>query len=64
MGSVGLLADFEFYMAVLGVPSGPIGLAAPLRFKMLASQREKSNIGPCSTDVHDLYVLKTAVMAS
>ena len=37
-GSVGFLLDFEFYKAVLGVPSGPIEFAAPLGFKMLDSQ--------------------------
>ena len=53
MGSIGFLADFEFYMAVLGVPSGPIGLVAALRFKILDSQPEKSNMGPVWTDFHD-----------
>ena len=52
MGSIGFLVDFEFYMAVLGVGRGPIGLVAPLRFKTLDSQPEKSNMGPVSTDVH------------
>ena len=50
---MGFLVDFEFYMAVLGVGMGPIGLGAPLRFKTLDSQPEKSNMGPVSTDVHD-----------
>ena len=54
MGSVGFLFHFEFYMAVFGVKSGPIGLVAPLRFKMLDSQPEMSNMGPVSTDVHDV----------
>ena len=40
-------------MAVLGVPSGPIGLVAALRFKILDSQPEKSNMGPVWTDFHD-----------
>ena len=40
-------------MAVLGVGSGPIGLVAPLRFKMLDSQPEKSIMGPVLTDFHD-----------
>ena len=53
MGSIGFLVDFEFYMAVLGVGMGPIGLVAPLRFKTLDSQSEKSNIGPASINVHD-----------
>ena len=41
-------------MAVLGVPSGPIGLVAALRFKILDSQPDSSNIGPVWTDFHDL----------
>ena len=53
VGSIGFLADFEFYMAVLGVPSGPIGFVAALRFKWLDSQPEKSNMGPVWTDFHD-----------
>ena len=53
MGSVGFLSDFELYMAVLGVPSGPIGFAAPLGFKMLDSQPDSSNMGPVSTDFHE-----------
>ena len=53
MGSFGFLLDFEFYMAVLGFPSGPIGLVAALRFKILDSQPEKSNMGPVWTDFHD-----------
>ena len=40
-------------MAVLGVPSGPIGFVAPLTFKILDSQPEKSNMGPVWTDFHD-----------
>ena len=39
--SIGFLADFGFDMAVLGVPSGPSGLVAPLGFKILDSQPEK-----------------------
>ena len=53
MGSVGFLADFESYMAVLGVRRGPIGFIAPLRFKWLDSQPDSSNMGPVPTDVHD-----------
>ena len=53
VGSVGFLVDFEFYMAVLGVPSGPIGFVAALGFKILDSQPEKSNMGPVWTDFHD-----------
>ena len=53
MGSIGFLADFEFYTAVLGVPSGPIEFAAPLGFKMLDSQPDSKNIGPVPTDFHE-----------
>ena len=53
MGSVGFLVDFEFFMAFLGVLRGPTGLVAPLRFKMLDSQPEKSIMGPVLTDFHD-----------
>ena len=57
MGSIGFLPDFEFYIAVLGVPSGPIGFVAPLRFKIPDSQPDWSkwsNMGPISTDFHDI----------
>ena len=54
MGSVGFLANFEFYMAVLGFGSGRIGLVAPWRFKALDSQPEMSNTAPVPTDFHDL----------
>ena len=50
---MGFLVDFEFYMAVLGVGMCPIGLVAPLRFKTLDSQPEKSNMGPVSIDFHE-----------
>ena len=40
-------------MAVLGVPSGPIGFVAALGFKILDSQPEKSNMGPVWTDFQD-----------
>ena len=53
MGSIGFLVDFEFYMTVLGVGMCPIGLGAPLRFKTLDSQPEKSNMGPVSVHAHD-----------
>ena len=53
MGSIGLLADFEFYMTVLGVPSGPIGFVAALAFKILDSQPDSPNMGPVSNDFHD-----------
>ena len=52
-GSMGFLVDFEFYMAVLGVGICSVGLVAPLGFKRLDSQPEKSNMGPVSTDFHD-----------
>ena len=58
MGSVEFLADFEFYMAVLGFPRGPIGFIAPLSFKWLDSQPEKSNMGPVPTDVHDFLTFQ------
>ena len=53
VGSIGFFADFEFYMAVLGFRRGPIGFIAPLSFKWLDSQPEKSNMGPVATDFHD-----------
>ena len=53
MVSIGFLIDFEFYMAVLGVGRGPIGLVAPLRFKTLESQPDSSNMGPVSIDFPD-----------
>ena len=53
MGSIGFSADFEFCMAVLRVPSGPIGFVAALGFKILDSQPEKSNMGPVQTDIND-----------
>ena len=58
MGSIGFLADFEFYMAVLGVGRGPIGLIALLRFKWLDSQPDSSNTGPVSIDVHDFLLFQ------
>ena len=51
---MGFFLDFEFYMAVLGVGRGPIGLVAPSRFKTLDSQPEKSNMGPVSIKFHGL----------
>ena len=48
------LVDFKFYMGVLGVGMVPIGLGAPLGFKTLDSQPEKSNMGPVSTMFHDV----------
>ena len=58
MGSIYFFADFEFYMPVLGVPSGPIGFVAALGFKILDSQPEKSNMGPVPTDVHDFLTFQ------
>ena len=58
MGSIGFLADFEFYMAVLGVRRVPIGFIAPLSFKWLDSQPEKSNMGPVPTDFHDFLTFQ------
>ena len=42
-------------MAVWGVGIGPIGLVAALRFKMLDSQPDSSNMGPVWIDFHDLF---------
>ena len=50
---MGFLVDFEFYMAVLGVGMCPIGLVAPLGFKTLHSQPEKSILDPVLTNAHD-----------
>ena len=52
LGSVGLLVDFEFSMAVLGVGRASIGLVAPLRFKWLDSHPDSSILGPVPTDFH------------
>ena len=53
MRSNGFLADFNFYMTVLRVGRGPIGLVAALRFKRLDSQPDSSNMSPVQTDFHD-----------
>ena len=58
MGSVGFLPDFEFYMPVLGFRRGPIGFIAPLSFKWLDSQPEKSNMGPVPTDLYDFLTFQ------
>ena len=58
MGSIGFLADFEFHMAILEVRRGPIGLVAPLRFKIIDSQPDSSNMGPVPTDVHDFRLFR------
>ena len=52
--SVRFLVEFEFSMAVWGVGRVPVGLVAPLRFKWLDSQPDSSNIGPVSTDFHEM----------
>ena len=44
------VVDFEFDIAVLGVGRCPIGLIAALRFRMLDSQPDSSNMGPVSID--------------
>ena len=41
-------------MAVFGVRKGPIGFAAPWRFKILDSQPDSLNMGPVPTDVHEI----------
>ena len=53
MGSVDFLVIFEFYMAVSGFWRGSFESIAPLRFKWLDSQPEKSNMGPVQTDFHE-----------
>ena len=58
VGSVRFLPDFEFYMTVLGVGRGPIGLVAALRFKTLDSQPDSSNMGPVPTDFHDFLTFQ------
>ena len=54
MGSTGFSVDFDFYTAVLGVPSGPIAFAAALAFKWLDSQPEKSHMGTFPTDFYEI----------
>ena len=53
VGSIGFLIEFEFSMAVLGVPSGPIGFVATMGFKILDSQPDSSNMGPVWTEFHE-----------
>ena len=57
-GSIGFLSDFDFDVAVLRVGRGPMGLVAPLRFKWLDSQPEKSNMGPVPIDFHDFRLFQ------
>ena len=47
-GFVLVLVDFEFYMVVSVTGNGPIGFAAPWRFKMFDSQPFKLNMCPAS----------------
>ena len=61
MGAVGFLSDFEFYMAVLGVRRYPIGFIAPLSFKWLDSQPEKSNMGPVPFVFSDLLTFQKSL---
>ena len=53
-----ILVDFKSFLVVLEVPSGAISLVAPLRFKTLDSQPEKSNLGPVPTDFHDFLTFQ------
>ena len=46
------------FCKVLGLPSGPIGFVAPLGFKILDSQPEKSNMGPVPTDFYDFLTFQ------
>ena len=48
------LVDFGFYMPVLGVGMGSIGLVAPVRFKMFESKPGELNMDVVSTVSHDL----------
>ena len=50
MGSWDFLVDFEFYIIVLGIVSGPIGFVVSFRFRMLDSRPIKSNMGPVPND--------------
>ena len=52
-GSLDFFAEFAFYMAVWGFGRVPIALVASLRFKLLDSQPDSSNMGPVSTDFHE-----------
>ena len=45
-------------MTVLEVHSGPIGFIAPLSFKWLDSQPDKSNMGPVEIDFHDFLTFQ------
>ena len=55
------LVDFELCMAVQGFGKGPIGLLAALKFKMLDSQSDSSNMGPVWIDVRDFCVFSKKV---
>ena len=51
-------------MAVLGARRGPIGLVAALRFKILDSQPDSSNMGTVWIDVHVFHDFRKGPMAS
>ena len=53
MGPVGILTDFKNLYGCFGVPSGPIGLVAPLSFKLFDSRPQTSNVGPFSIEAHN-----------
>ena len=53
----------EFYITVLGVPSGPIGFVAALGFEIFDSQPEKSNLGSVWTDFHDVELFHKSCRA-
>ena len=57
MGSIRSLPDFTPPVGVWEVRRRHIGFVAPLRFKRLDVQPKKSNVGPVSTDLHDLHVV-------
>ena len=54
-GVHGIFAQFWILYGSLGVPSGPIRLVAALRFKILDSQPDSSNMGPVSIDFHEIW---------
>ena len=55
MGAVGF---FEFSIAVMGSRKGPIELVAPLRFKTLDSQPEKSNMASVPPEFYDFLTFQ------
>ena len=64
VGSIGFLSDFEFYMTVLGVGSGPIGLVAYWRFKILDSQPDRSTMSLFPTEFYDFEYFRKSPQAS